>query len=341
MSNPVSLQERRTDIRRDAFVDRLLKDASGAFSLFSIYLGDRLGLYRLLAEDGPLTETELAERTGTDRRRFHLPPGHDEVLADRDSVNFLAPLARLLVGVIEPKEEILQAYRTGRGVSFEAYGPDLREGQADMNRPQFLQLMGREWIPAMPDVERALRSGTARVADIGCGAGWSAIAIAQSYPGVAVDGFDLDEPSIELAQRNVEDYRLTDRVRVEVMDAGAIPGEKTYDLVAAFECIHDMSDPVSALRAMRRLVKDDGAVLVVDERAGDRLDPNAANLDWYLYGFSILHCLMVGMCEHPSAGTGCVMRTSTFREYALQAGFRKVEVLPVDHFAFRLYRLHL
>jgi SAM-dependent methyltransferase len=367
MSNTAILQDRKSALRRDAFVERLLKDASGAFSLFSMYLGDRLGLYRVLAEDGALTERELAERTGTDRRcmrewleqqivagvlevenldvdverrRYLLPAGHDEVLADRESVNYLAPLTRLVVGAIQPKEEIVQAYRTGSGVPFEAYGEDLREGQADMNRPQFLQLMGREWIPAMPDIERILRKGAARVADIGCGAGWSAIAIARSYPGVTVDGFDLDEPSVDLARRNIEDCGLGERVRVEVMDAAAIPAEKSYDLVAAFECIHDMSDPVSALRAMRRLVKDDGAVLVVDERAGERLAPEVENLDWYLYGFSILHCLLVGMCEQPSAGTGCVMRTSTFREYALLAGFREVEVLPVDHFAFRLYRLH-
>jgi 2-polyprenyl-3-methyl-5-hydroxy-6-metoxy-1,4-benzoquinol methylase len=353
---------------RDEFIDRLFHDAMGAFNIFAFFIGDRLGFYRELAAGNSLTAAELAERTGThpryvrewleqqaaacvlevengvsnlDQPRFCLPPGRAEVLADRDSLNYAAPLAQLIAGAVSPLEQLLQAYRHGSGVPFGHYGVHLREGQASMNRPMFLKQLGEEWIPALPDVHARLQAAPpAYVADIGCGAGWSSIGIARSFPQVRVDGYDLDQASVDLAHQNIEESGLLDRVQVYYRDAKDAGKQGFYDLVMAFECLHDMSDPVGVLRTMRGLVNAQGAVLVMDERTQDAFQPCTDTWEQILYGFSILHCLPAGMTEQPSAATGTVMRADTLQRYAREAGFSRVEILPVDHFFFRFYRLY-
>jgi SAM-dependent methyltransferase len=366
MSTTLSLTTEQIG-QRDAFVERLLKSTSGMFDIFTIYIGHKLGFYRALAQGKALTSTELAARTASHERyvrewleqqtvagilevenpadqatsrRFRLPAPLAEVLAEQDSLNYLAPLAQLAVGAVHPLAAVLEAYRSGGGVPFGAFGPDLREGQAGMNRAMFLQQLGQEWLPAVPDIHARLQADPpARVADFGCGAGWSSIGLAQAYPKVKVDGFDLDAPSIELAQANLRQANLNGRVKFHVRDAGDPTLSGHYDLVTAFECVHDMSDPVRALQTMRHLVNHTGAVIIVDERVGDTFTPTGNEVEWMMYGWSVLHCLPVGMADHPAAGTGTVMRTETLQGYAREAGFRDVEVLPIENFFFRFYRL--
>ena len=353
--------------QRDAFIERFLQFTAGTFSLFSIYIGDRLGLYRALAEGGPATPVELAKRTNTHERyirewleqqtvagilaveneheeaqsrRFYLPPGHVEPLIEHESLNYVTPLAQLLVGAVRPIQSVLEAYRKGGGVPLEEYGVDLREGQAAVNYPAFWQQLSNEWLPAISDVHARLQADPpARVADIGCGYGWSSLGMARGYPKIRVDGFDLDAPSIDRAQENARRNQMADRVNFQVRDAGDASLAGQYDLVTAFECIHDMNNPVGALQTMRRLAKQDGTVLIVDERVGDAFTAKGNDVEWMMYGWSILHCLPVGMIEQDAAGTGTVMRTDTLKKYASEAGFKDVEVLPIDHFFFRFYRL--
>ena len=354
--------------KRDAFVERLLQSAAGTFDIMSVYIGHSLGFYQALAAGAPLTSTELASRTRTYERyarewleqqtvtgilavedasvearsrKFYLPPGHNEVLVEKDSLNYLTPLAQLLVGAVHPMAALLEAYRTGGGVPYSHYGQDFLEGQAAMNRSMFLTQLGSEWLPAIPDVHARLQADPpARIADIGCGAGWSSLGIARAYPKAQVDGFDLDGPSIELARANLRETDLAGRVAFQVRDAGETQFTGRYDLVTAFECVHDMSNPAGVLRAMRNMVKDDGAVLVVDERVSDNFMGNGNEVEWMMYGWSILHCLAVGMADRPSVETGTVMRAETLQKYAQAAGFRRVEVLPIDNFFFRFYRLY-
>lgn len=355
-----------TDVQdRDAFAERLLGDALGAFAIFSVHIGDQLGFYRELAKGEALSATELAQRTSTHERYtrewlehqaaacilesqedgqaghlFYLPPGRAEVLADRDSTNYMAPLAQLIVGAVSPLETLIEAYRSGGGIPFSDYGVHVREGQANMNRPMFLKQLGTEWLPAAPDVHTRLQADPpARVADIGCGAGWSCIGFARSYPKVRVDGFDLDKASVELANRNIRAAGLDDRVEVLLQDASDAALNEQYDLVTAFECLHDMSNPVGVLKTMHNLAGEKGAVIIMDERAREAFQPCTDALEQYLYGFSILHCLPASMTEQPSAATGTVMRPSTLEHYAREAGFSRVEVLPVENFFFRFYRL--
>jgi SAM-dependent methyltransferase len=355
------------DSKRDAFVESALESVGGAMRLFSIYLGDRLGYYEAMRDGEYRTALELARATKTDARctrewleqqtvsgivevedalepaearRFRLPAEHGEALAEPDSLNYIAPLGQIFAGAVQPLEQIVNAFHTGRGVPYENYGTEMREGQARMNRAMFLRQLGQEWIPAMPDVAERLRSDPpARVADIGCGCGWSSIGLAQAFPTIFVDGFDLDEASVTDGQRNVAEAGLRERVKIEARDCGDPGLTGSYDLALALECIHDMADPVSVLSSMRRMVVPGGAVLVADERVAESFRPDGGDVDWLMYGWSVFHCLHVGMTERPSRCTGTVMRQPTFEGYAREAGFTEVEVLSIDNLFFRFYRL--
>ena len=353
--------------QRDALAERLFGAALGAYELMTVHLGDRLGYYRALAEAGDATSAELAAATATheryarewleqqavagilevddaeaaaEQRRFRLPAGHAEVLIDRDSLAHLTPMARYGVSFAQALPAVEEAFRSGRGVSWEDFGSLGRDAQADANRPVFANLLGSEWLPAIPDVhERLLADPPARVADVACGAGWSSIAIARTYPKVTVDGYDLDQASVELAQQNVAGSEVADRVSVRHRDAGDPGLAGSYQLVTVFEAVHDMSRPVEVLRALRGLAQEDGAVIVMDERVADTFTAPGDEVERLVYTYSILCCLPVGLGDTPSAGTGAVMRADTVRRYAAEAGFADVEVLPIEHEVFRFYRL--
>jgi SAM-dependent methyltransferase len=349
----------------EAFVGRVVQAVLGAQEVHAAYLGDRLGWYRALADHGPLTSVELAERTGTDERyarewlehqaacawvavddpsapsterRFSLPDAHAEVLTDEDSLAFAAPFPRMVGGLGMHLERLVDAYRSGAGVPWSELGRDAREAQAAANRPLFLNGLGTDVFPSVPDLHERLSAG-GRVADIGCGAGWSSIGIALAYPEAHIDGYDLDAPSVEMARANATQAGVADRVSFRQSDAATADGEP-YDAVVAFECIHDLSDPVAVLTAMRRLAGSDGIVLVMDEGVGECFQGPADDIERMLYGFSLTCCLPDGRSHHPSAGTGTVMRPATLTAYATDAGFRSVEILDAELGAFRFYRLH-
>jgi 2-polyprenyl-3-methyl-5-hydroxy-6-metoxy-1,4-benzoquinol methylase len=367
MSVTASALTKQDEEQRGALVERLFHGGMAVLEMLSIYVGDRLGLYRVLAKDGPLTTGQLARSAGiheryarewleqqavagliavttenTDgaKRQYGLAPGHAEVLLNPDSLNYLLPIVWAIPGLASTLPALLTAYRGGGGVPYRDYGPEFRNSIASINRPMFKNQLGSEWIPAMADVDRRLRADPrAKVADIGCGTGWSSIAIAQAYPKVRVDGFDIDEASIATARENATRTGVIDRVTFELRDAGAPGRAASYDLVTAFETIHDMSDPVAALAAMRSLVAPGGAVLVADERVADAFSAPGDEVERFMYGWSVLHCLPVGRVDAPALGTGTVMRPDTLRRYARDAGFSGVEILPIEHDFWRFYRL--
>jgi len=351
--------------RRDALVERLFEAVLGFNDLHAVYIGDRLGLYAALA-DGAQTPDEVASTAGCDERyvrewlehqavggildvedagagaagrRYRLPAGHEEVLLDRDSVNYMAAFARMMVGMAHPLPEVLAAFRSGDGVPYAEYPADFVEGQGDMNRAQFVNLLATEWLPALPDVEERLRSRSARVADVACGTGWSSISIAKAYPGIQVDGFDLDPESVMLARSAAAAEGVGERVDFQVRDAADPELADRYDLVTVFEAIHDLAKPVEALTAIRELLAEGGVALVADEKVADQFTAPGDDVERVMYGWSILHCLPVGRVERPSAETGTAMRESTFRRYAGEAGFGDVQVVPIEHDFWRFYRL--
>jgi 2-polyprenyl-3-methyl-5-hydroxy-6-metoxy-1,4-benzoquinol methylase len=347
--------------RRDALVERLFGATLGALDVASVYIGVRLGLYGALRDRGPSSAPELAEAAGLneryvrewleqqatsgilevdDERRYSLPPGHDEALLEETSLNYIAPVGKLVVACLRPIDAVLAAYRSGDGVPYAEYGDDLQEGQAEFTRPLFENLLGSEWFPGIPEVHERLQADPpARVADVACGQGFSTMAIAHAYPKARVDGLDLDEASIEAARENLAGSGVEDRVTFHHRDA-ADPGlEGQYELVYMHESLHDMSYPVEVLRACRDLLAEGGSVVVADERVPESFSASGDDIERLCYGFSILHCLPVGMVGEGAAGTGTVMRADTVRRYAEEAGFGSVEVLPIENDFYRFYLL--
>lgn len=351
----------------EVLADRVVAAAVGTAELQAIYLGDRLGWYRALADHGPLTATELADRTATieryarewleqqavagylevdtdSDRRYTLSEEHAAVLVDPDSLLYVAPLARLFVATTISMPRLLDAYRHGGGVTWESMGADAREGQALLNRPMFLHQLCQEFLPTIPDLHAGLTSG-GRVADLGMGEGWSSVALALGYPNIEVHGFDMDAASVSAARRHAKDYGVDDRVHFSLVDvAGQAPEQGrvdagTYDAVFAFECVHDVPDPVGFLSTARAIARPGAPVIVMDERTADAFDPAAGQVEQLLYGYSLTCCLPDSLSHPGSAGTGAVMRKSTLESYSLAAGFERVDVLPIEHDFLRFYRL--
>ena len=349
----------------DALAERIFGALLGTVDIMSVYLGDRLGWYRSLAGEGPATAPALAARTAThpryarewleqqavtgllavdepsddgDSRVYSIPAGTAEVTTDESSLNYLAPLARMFGAVGPHLPGLLDAYRTGGGVSWDQLGADARESQADANRPWYALRLA-DALAAVPSVHDALSVPGAALADIGCGAGWSSIALAKAYPGASVQGFDIDDPSVDMASANATEQGVSERVSFTVGDAAAMPtGE--FDVAFAFECVHDMPRPVEVLAAARGSLAPGGFMVVMDEAVAEQFAPDGDDLERVMYGFSLLVCLPDGMSGAGSVGTGTVMRPSTLRRFAEEAGFTGFEVLPIDDFGFwRFYKL--
>ena len=349
----------------DTIVERLVEALAGAMDLYALYLGDALGLYKALDDGSAITADELAERTGVvpryarewceaqtaggwlecrnhedppDARRFSMPASVREAMLDRDSLAFLAPSVRCTVVAGRALPALLGTYRGERTFGWEDHGQEMRHGQAEANRPIFRTLLVDDWLPRIPEVAQRLAAPGARVADVGCGMGWAAIALAEGLPHLRVDGYDIDAPSIEAARHHAQEHGVSDRVAFHVADIAELEKDVGYDAVFAFECVHDMSRPVEALASMRTLANG-GEVLIIDERTLDQFTPDAPLMERLLYGYSLTVCLPDGMSASPSEATGTVMRRDHMQDYASRAGFTGVQTIDLDHDQFRMYRL--
>jgi 2-polyprenyl-3-methyl-5-hydroxy-6-metoxy-1,4-benzoquinol methylase len=253
----------------------------------------------------------------------------------------ISPLARAFVGAIQTIPQVMAGFRTGGGVPWSEFGPDMIESQGDFNRPWIVNLLASEYLPSIADVHERLQADPpARVADVACGVGWAAVAIAKAYPKVTVDGFDPEESSIEIARRLAADAGVDDRVRFEARDGATLGDEGPYDLAIVIESIHDLSRPVEVLAGIRESLAPGGTLVVADEKVGESSTVPGDAVERLMYGFSFLVCLPAGLSERPSAATGAVMRPDTLRRYAGEAGFTDVEVLvQIPHDFLRFYRL--
>jgi 2-polyprenyl-3-methyl-5-hydroxy-6-metoxy-1,4-benzoquinol methylase len=343
-----------TEKTPDALVSRLFEASLGMFDVMSVYLGDHLGLYRALRDGGPLTPGQLATKSGIDERyarewleqqaatgilevddvgapagdrRFSLPDAYAEPLLDKESPYSITPLARSIVACAKVMPQLMAAFRSGGGVPWADYGPDMIEAQGDFNRPWLVGSFGTEILPAIPTVHARLAADPpARVADVACGVGWAAISIARAYANVRVDGFDLDESSIELARQNAREAGVDDRVRFQARDiAEAEPGQ--YDIGVIIEAVHDMTQPVAVLSSLRRMLRPGGVVLIADEKTADTFTAPADDVDRMYYGFSVFTCLPAAMTERPTEALGTVLRADEMRRIGMEAGFATVERL--------------
>lgn len=352
--------------RRDALAGRLFEATLGAFDLLAIHLGDRLGLYRSLVDDGPATPAELAARAAiapryarewlehqavagilevddagapADERRYALPAGHAEVLADPESLAASAPMAQFVVGGAKSMDDLMAAYRSGGGVPWDAY-PDVVTAQDRINRPAFAHLLVQDWLPALGDVHERLLAEGGRIADVGCGTGWSSIALARGYPKATIDGLDLDDGSIATARERLagEASDVADRVTFAARDAGDPELAGRYDLAVIVEAVHDMSDPVSVLRAVRGLLAPGAPLIVADEKVAEAFHAPGDEVERVMYSYSVLFCLPNSLAEPGSVGTGTVLRPARMRALAAEAGYSSVSILPIEHDTFRFYR---
>jgi len=352
-----------------AYADRLFSTGVAALEAATIALGRELGLYEQLAVADSSTPAELAGRTGiapryarewleqqaaaglidvvtdsedAESRTYAMPAAAMECLIRPESLASVGPLFDLLPAIGRVHPALVDAFRSGTGVPYADYA--IHDAQGDFNRPAFLNLLTTDWLPQVPGAVDRLAAASARVAEIGCGEGWAAIAIAKAWRHVEVDGFDNDEASVAAARKHAADHGVGDRVHFEVVDVTReLPARidaGTYDVVLAFEMVHDLARPCEALRTMRELGTREAIVLVVDEKVGERFEASIDNpVERLMYAASVLHCLPVGMVDPESAGTGTVMRPSTLEAYAADAGFSAVNILPIDHDLFRFYQL--
>ena len=349
----------------EALLGRMFGAALGAAELFTIYLGDRHGIYQAIGANGPITASELAERTGLDHRylvewlqsqaisglltidgtdvwtdRFELAPGVREALLEPSSPFYAGGLAAIVPATGRAFPQLVEAFRTGAGVPYTAYGEEAVQAQEALNRPAYVNSLATEWVPAVSGLHDVLSAG-ARVADLGTGAGWSAIELAKAYPAVQVDGYDNDEDSISRARRNAAEQGVADRVDFEVRDITAVAaGGPQYDVVTFFECLHDLAHPVEALTAARTALAPGGSVIVMDERADEVLTAPGDEVQRFLAAASTIWCTPQGLVDEDSDVVGAIMRPDQLRHLAGHAGYGTVDVLPIEHPFWRFYRLN-
>lgn len=330
----------------NAFLGKVVVDVGSAMSAALVVLGDKLGLWRALARAGePLAPAELARRTETteryvrewldamaasnyvvyckDTQTYLLPPEQAVALADPDSPAFVPGLFQVCAAMWAAESKIAANFRTGAGLEWGHQHPCLFEGTERFFRSGYLGNLIQAWLPALDGVVAKLERG-ARVADVGCGVGASTIIMAQAYPKSTFWGFDYHAASIELARQRARDAGVADRVTFEVAKATDFPGTG-YDLVAHFDCLHDLEDPVGAARRARQAVAADGTWLIVEPYAGDRPEQNHNPVGRVFYSASTMLCVPHSL-SHGGPALGA------------QAGERRLRAVAVDGGGFRQFR---
>ncbi len=342
--------------------ERIIDATTGALELFSIHIGRTLGLYE--AARGGVTVDGLAHAAGIDKRYarewleqqavagfinvdddtvsagervYSLDDEQAATLVDGDDLAHVSPLADMVAGVGGVLGKVTEAYRSGEGVPYSEYGPVFRAGQANVNRPAFLHELVPSWvIPAVPDIADRLTNG-GKVADLGCGVGWSTIALTAGFPRAEVVGYDSDVASIDDAIALAESRGVD--VAFKAADASELVEEGPFDLIVILEALHDMSQPAVVLEAARNALTPEGAVLIADEAVMDAFTTAEAGLDAMFYGWSVAHCLPAAMAEKPSAAIGTVIRPDYVKALSEQAGFASFHQTDIDGGFFHIYVL--
>ena len=338
------MQQTLDNTRIQDFASKLLGDLGATVSAALIHVGDRLGLYRALADAGPLSSVNLAERTGTSERyvrewlanqcasgyveyqpatlTYLLPPEHAAVLADEDSQAFMVGGFEAAVGVYQILDKVEHAFRTDEGIDWGDHDSRMFCGVERFFGPAYRSHLVQEWLPALEGVQRKLEAG-ARVGDVGCGHGRAATLIAQAYPSSTVVGIDVHAASIEAARTGAVDAGVTDRVRFECASAQDYTS-RDFDLIAFLDCLHDMGDPHAAAAHAYQALREDGTLMLVEPMASDRLEDNLNPVGRTYYGFSTLICTPASLAQRGRCGLGAQAGEARLREILTRAGFRTV-----------------
>ncbi|MFN3727066.1 MAG: class I SAM-dependent methyltransferase [Allosphingosinicella sp.] len=329
-----------------AFMGKMVGDMSAAISGALVIIGDKLGLYRALAEIGPASSLDLANRTGmaeryvrewlaaqaasgfvdydVDTGLFSMSAEQQMALADRDSPVFVASAFQLIASVYIDEPKIAEAFRSGTGVGWHEHHECLFRGTEQFFRTGYRAHLINEWLPAMPGVVEKLRAG-ANVADIGCGAGASTIVMAQAFPNSRFHGFDYHAQSIGRAREAAGEAGTPPNLRFEVATAKDTPGAD-YDLVACFDCLHDMGDPLGAARKIRQMLKPDGVFMLVEPFAGDSLAENLNPVGRMYYSASTMICTPGSLAQEVGTALGAQAGPKRLSSLLEEAGFSQVRV---------------
>jgi SAM-dependent methyltransferase len=326
----------------EEFMGRFVGDLGAALSAANVVIGDRLGLYRAMADGEPVTPEQLAERTGTDARyvrewlsgqaaggyvnyadgSFSLTPEQSFALAQEGSPAFVPGAFQLATSLVKDEEKITSAFQTGKGVGWHEHHHDLFAGTERFFRPGYSANLVSSWIPALDGVEAKLEAG-ALVADIGCGHGASTILMAQAYPKSEFVGFDYHVGSIDAARSKASDAGLDGRVSFEVAAAKEYPGDG-YDLVAMFDCLHDMGDPIGAAAHVLQTLDHDGTWMIVEPFAHDRLEDNLNPVGRVFYSASTLVCTPASRDQEVGLALGAQAGEARLREVVTEGGFTRL-----------------
>ena len=336
-----------------AFMGKMLGDVGAAMNTSLLLLGDKLGLYKTLAAKGPMTSSELAQATNTAERyirewlsaqaasgyveydaesgKFSMLPEQALALAHEDSPVFLGAVGDVVAATFLDEPKVTEAFKTGKGVGWNRRSECLFCGMARFFRTGYKHHLVQEWLPALDGVVEKLKRG-AKVADIGCGHGISTRLMAEAFPNSRFWGFDYHEGSIEAARKETKESGLSDRVSFDVHSAKTYPANG-YDLVCFFDCLHDMGDPVGALKHVRETMAADGTCMLVEPFAHDRLEDNFNPVGRMYFAASTMICTPASLDQEVGLGLGAQAGETRLREVAKQGGlsrFRRATETPFN-----------
>lgn len=340
----------------ECFMEKVMADTSGLAATVMAALGDRFGLFKDLATNGPTESSDFAQRTGINEHYakewlagmtsagylkydpmshlFTLPPAHRPVLAEEEGPLFIGGTHQMILGMLTIVEQLEDAFRTGKGIPMSAYGVNTWEGmERDMIGIYKAKLL-QEWIPAMPEAQRMLESGV-QVADIGCGTGRLLILLAQAFPKSHYIGIDIFQPLIEQAKVHAATAGVSDLVNYHVLDAlQGLPQQ--YDLITTFDMIHE-TDPLMMLRVIRKGLRPSGRFVCLDVKCTNALEENTGPLAALRYGFSLMFCMSTALANGGTPQGTMGIPAEKMKQLCLDAGFSSVRQVPLEKSNYNLY----
>jgi SAM-dependent methyltransferase len=355
----MATQQTIDETKVEQFAEQAIGDFSGMLTIALCHVGDRLGLFKELALNGPANASELAERAGINERyaaewlrglaapgyleydeetrRYALSPEHALVLAVEGSPAFLGGGYQMFGSMFGPLDHIVRAFREGGGAGQDRYPADFWAGMERFTNSWFENFLVQTWIPSMPDVQAKLEAGC-DYADVGCGSGRALIKLAQAYPSSRFAGYDIFQTQVDRARANSDAAGLSDRITVDVADASQVL-PKQYDVISTYDVIHDAPDPLGLLKGISQSLKPGGIYVCLDINCADRHEENEGPLAAMFYGFSVFYCMTTSLANG-GAGLGtCGFPEAIVRELCEQAGFSKVRRVAIDDPFSSLYEI--
>jgi SAM-dependent methyltransferase len=340
------------------FAGVMVNDLGAALQGALSYIGDRLGIFKAMAGAGPVTSSELAERTGLDERyvrewlgamtaakyiaydpasaRYSMSAEHAMILADESSPFYMGGFIQMLVPHVSMAPKLMEAFRNGKGVPQSEYPPEVFEAIERGTAPMYNHHLVAKWIPAMPQVVECLNGGGTAL-DVGCGSGRAVITLAVAFPKSRFFGYDAHPGSVERARANAKAAGVSDRVTFDVVDCTKLPSQE-FDFISTFDVVHDSVDPAGLLSSIRNALKPDGTYLMLEMNVSNRPEDNINPLGRMMYSASTLYCMTVSLA-HGGAGIGALMGEDKARELASGAGFTRFRRLPIKDAFSALYEI--